>query len=1010
MTKSFIRIVSINTRGLKNNLALINQYIEEYDVLVVQETWLEDPDTINEFLIKTYNINTFQIKASRKVEIGRPKGGLAFIAKNHLKCNFREISEYIGVLKMRGTAIVGVYLPYDCKDNEFEFKLQITKLEELILKLKKDYDVIIVGDFNSDLHKKGSYNSRSLKRLIKRTGFTIGEAEFSQSFNYTYFFKETTSHLDHVLINMKYPRVESVKIIKDPKNSSDHLALEIITEIRVDKNKTQERLTTKKIAPKWQLPIYRRRYNLLLTLYCNQVKRLTDDLNKATELNQVSPIANSLYTKLCALLSDASNKAMDIFMRNKGRMVIKSNPWYTKKVIELGDEKRLASERYEDVRSDENLYRKRTASNAYRNEIRLNKQRIANNEALNLESIHATNRDEFWRIIKRKLGRKTHVQVPISELEKEFREQFSVKITTSAPSSTEIENQIKDFTEKTRSLVFEECNVTLEQVKTIVATLKPGKSIGPSMVSNEMLLFCQNNIIFEAIQALLIVALKFGYIPQDANQSFIKPLVKDETKSMSDIGNIRPISVSDVFATILEKLLLIEVNKVHINIDKQFGFKEISSCSHATYCLTETVKAGRRKGLKTYPCAIDASKAFDKVNRFLLFKKILLKTSWALTRTIISYYNLSMASVVNDGDQSDFFSTSLGVKQGGCLSPRLFAIYVEELAELIEKSPYGIRVGGLKMDIILYADDVILLSNTALDLQAMLDLTSLFGLNHEIKFNVKKTNIIIFHNKCKYVKKNTDNSDDRIRFRLDGQLVPIVDKIRYLGTWIDKYLTNSYNISDKIRGLACKINSLEKLGFKTKSIKPSLKAFYYKTYVRPYFLYGLEVLTLGAGEYRRIKTAEGNVIKHAIGLPSCVWTTDLFLALELNTISKTLQKLKMGLMLRLLNNKITRNLTLAILKSSQRIDISDSMIAEVIKQTKPVKITLNEIRYSCAAHTLAITRTFKEVKSSHSAILELRSLLNGQQIDEVRNKLMPFQTNSEADVSQPSPRSEVMND
>ncbi len=84
----------------------------------------------------------------------------------------------------------------------------------------------------------------------------------------------------------------------------------------------------------------------------------------------------------------------------------------------------------------------------------------------------------------------------------------------------------------------------------------------------------------------------------------------------------------------------------------------------------------------------------------------------------------------------------------------------------------------------LYADDVVLLSNTALGLQAMIKIVENFGKENEIKFNVSKTNIAVFHNKRIYKKKglNSLNCDDNLRFRLDGQLIPVVTRIKYLGT------------------------------------------------------------------------------------------------------------------------------------------------------------------------------------------------------------------------------------
>lgn len=205
----------------------------------------------------------------------------------------------------------------------------------------------------------------------------------------------------------------------------------------------------------------------------------------------------------------------------------------------------------------------------------------------------------------------------------------------------------------------------MEMVKNVVKELGNGKSIGPSKVSNEMLKNCTNQIIFESLRVLIDLTFMYGIVPAQSNGAIIKPLVKDVLKSASDINNTRPISVSDVYDTIFEKVLLFEVDKVHLNNKKQFGFKKCSSCAHAVFTLSEVARHSRRNKRKTYLCAIDASKAFDKVNRFIMYAKFLEKTNIMLTRALVVYYSLSRAVVINNGEESEAFKTTLGVKQGG---------------------------------------------------------------------------------------------------------------------------------------------------------------------------------------------------------------------------------------------------------------------------------------------------------------------------------------------------------
>ena len=67
---------------------------------------------------------------------------------------------------------------------------------------------------------------------------------------------------------------------------------------------------------------------------------------------------------------------------------------------------------------------------------------------------------------------------------------------------------------------------------------------------------------------------------------------------------------------------------------------------------------------------------------------------------------------------SDMFSLSRGIWQGGVLSPHLFAVYIDDLINVVENTGVGGRMCSVPTCIILYADDILLLapSVTALGL------------------------------------------------------------------------------------------------------------------------------------------------------------------------------------------------------------------------------------------------------------------------------------------------------
>ncbi len=110
-----------------------------------------------------------------------------------------------------------------------------------------------------------------------------------------------------------------------------------------------------------------------------------------------------------------------------------------------------------------------------------------------------------------------------------------------------------------------------------------------------------------------------GTIPTLFNISILKPLIKDETKGNNNINNLRPLSISDIYTNVFEKLILYEVKKDHVDHPKQFGFKANSSCNHANFILSELIRLNKTRKQTTYIISIDASKAFDRVSRTKLW-------------------------------------------------------------------------------------------------------------------------------------------------------------------------------------------------------------------------------------------------------------------------------------------------------------------------------------------------------------------------------------------------------
>lgn len=116
-------------------------------------------------------------------------------------------------------------------------------------------------------------------------------------------------------------------------------------------------------------------------------------------------------------------------------------------------------------------------------------------------------------------------------------------------------------------------------------------------------------------------------------------------------------------------------------------------------------------GAKAVFLSLDTYKAFDRVSwQYLIQTLKRFKFGPNFIKWIQTPYTNPLASVRVNGCRSERFTLECGCRQGCPLSPLLFAISIEPLAQLIrdDSAIKGIVIGGEEHKLTLYADDVLL--------------------------------------------------------------------------------------------------------------------------------------------------------------------------------------------------------------------------------------------------------------------------------------------------------------
>jgi len=108
------------------------------------------------------------------------------------------------------------------------------------------------------------------------------------------------------------------------------------------------------------------------------------------------------------------------------------------------------------------------------------------------------------------------------------------------------------------------------------------------------------------------------------------------------------------------------------------------------------------------------------------------------------WYSTQVTSVRWQNAESVSFSIANGVRQGGILSPFLFRFYIRDLIRSITSLRLGCNVAGTLINLLCFADNMVLLAPSWSGLQILIAKLHQEALLINMTFNVSKTVCMIF--------------------------------------------------------------------------------------------------------------------------------------------------------------------------------------------------------------------------------------------------------------------------
>lgn len=385
------------------------------------------------------------------------------------------------------------------------------------------------------------------------------------------------------------------------------------------------------------------------------------------------------------------------------------------------------------------------------------------------------------------------------EIEKVFRNYY---VDLYSQKRAINEKEIKAFLDKldlpcigesqNRTLVSE---ITTDEITNAIGHLKTSKSPGSDGFPAEWYKKFKK-VLSPVLLTTFNWILQENCIPPSWKEAIITVLPKAQ-KNTELCENYRPISILNIdyklYTSILAQRLQTFVPDI---IDEdQTGFVRGRQTQDN---IRRTLLIINRINKYKSPLALislDAMKAFDLVIwdfLYMTLEKFGFKKK--SIQCIKAIYNEPSARIKINGSLSSKFTLERGTRQGCCLSPTLFAIYIEPLAQMIREDVLlsGVEINHKKHVISLFADDVLIyLKDPVSHFGRLLQILERFGDCSGYRLNMSKTQTLLFH---------TTPSPELKEHKLNWE----ANSIKYLGVNITKnpselYKNNYDEVNNMIR-------------------------------------------------------------------------------------------------------------------------------------------------------------------------------------------------------------------
>ena len=396
-----------------------------------------------------------------------------------------------------------------------------------------------------------------------------------------------------------------------------------------------------------------------------------------------------------------------------------------------------------------------------------------------------------------------------------------------------------------------------EDVKRRLKRVKSGKQPGPDGIKGELYkAMGGSEKCIRGIARVYNGVLERGIVREEWRKS--KTVMIPKVKKPQAMQH-RPVALTNAgykifMGMVKDRLVEQEVYDGRVS-DMQAGFTEGRRLEENLWILGNCVEESYARREVLVVVAVDFRKAFDSIDRGELIESMIYyKCDPRVIQVIAELYRGDVTEVWREGRELGRIEVKNGIRQGCTGSPRLFVMVVSKIIERLIQSGLGYRSGHIRVPVLFYADDGLMLARSRREAEEMIGVLEESARECGLAINTEKSKCMVFN--------GGEEGGNEIRG------MEVVKEVRYLGVLVsarrDCFRENKKE----------KIMSAERMVNVTYSVverscdRLLIGKTFWKSVVLPGVLHAGEVMVWNRTEMEKMQRIENGVWRRVMRAPT----------------------------------------------------------------------------------------------------------------------------------------------